>query len=339
MPVPIKPLHGMGYRKENGSLLDSIDLTMLGDFIPLPSPKSKIVTASDRDANLLLNLWQKKSEKNDEINVKGMDNNDILRLKTSGFLTGDVERVKFTQKAKTIITTMVLNEPNAFSDKKQPKGYNEILASQNKKFKGSRLPKFASSNLMSLAAAVPNKPIPDGLKQPSHSDYYIWEQRATNTNGRYAEYTIRVYLQNGAYHVWAFNGRIGQGQTLQYKGHSVDYKIAISLAQTILGQKTSETLGGYNQSTSPLYVQDPNPSNKPGKKLPSNISAADVFLGQQSKAPSIKPVTKPTMPPPLVPKSEPPKSKPQLTPEPVKEPTIPLEEIKDMASNIGDLFD
>lgn len=73
-----------------------------------------------------------------------------MRLKAHGFLTGSSDEVKFTTKAKTVITTMALGETNALTKMVKKKSYTEIIASMSLKGKkGYRIPKFAAnSNLI-----------------------------------------------------------------------------------------------------------------------------------------------------------------------------------------------
>jgi hypothetical protein len=64
------------------------------------------------------NIREKLSEKLSEdvyaIKNSKVTQDDVIRLKSHGFLTGGTEEVKFTGKAKAVITTMVLGESNAF---------------------------------------------------------------------------------------------------------------------------------------------------------------------------------------------------------------------------------
>jgi len=147
MPVPIKFVpDGRSDNKTN------IDYSFLFTNV---TPTKKLVTASDKDASLLFELWDK-GEKVEEDTIKIVDistitSKDIMRLKTMGFLVGDMNTVKFTRKGKMVITTMALGEPNQFSKQRAKKSYTEILASMNKKGKkGFRIancdPKFAVDN-------------------------------------------------------------------------------------------------------------------------------------------------------------------------------------------------
>lgn len=148
MPVPIKPILDLDRKTlEENYHVDYSFLTAL------PTPK-KVVTASNNDATLLFDLWTKAEKVGEDLfklDEKEFDNKDILRLKSRGFLAGNTKEVKFTKKAKMIVTTMALAEPNKFQKRQQRKPYNEILASMDKRGKkGYRIPKFASSTSNNL---------------------------------------------------------------------------------------------------------------------------------------------------------------------------------------------
>jgi hypothetical protein len=142
MPVPIMPV-----KKSNEPKSTGLDYSILLNYQP---PKSKTVVASNKDASLLFDLWSKSEKNNDDIikvDYKVMSSQDILRLKSLGFIQGDTEKVKFTKKGKILITTMTLAEESQFDKKRQNKSYTEILASMSLKNKsGYRIPKFASDN-------------------------------------------------------------------------------------------------------------------------------------------------------------------------------------------------
>ena len=59
---------------------------------------------------------------------KLFSNNDILRLKTLGLLSGDDETVRLTARGREVIKTLVLNEENQFGSRRAHKPYTEILA-------------------------------------------------------------------------------------------------------------------------------------------------------------------------------------------------------------------
>jgi hypothetical protein len=162
MPTPINPVNFGGGDtqpfKSNPSY--TVDYSMLAnqfeDAYTKPGASKKVVTASNRDASLLYELWSK-AEKSDEESFKveslELNSRDIMRLKSMGFVTGNTNEVKLTDKGKKIITTISLAEPNRFQLTSQKKSYNEILASMDKRGKpGYRAaqattnPKFASNN-------------------------------------------------------------------------------------------------------------------------------------------------------------------------------------------------
>jgi len=150
MPLPIQKIHTL--EKETSDSNFFIDYSLLLNTMP---KEKKIVTASDEDAELLIRFWttaDKLSESEEVYRVSNskLTNEDILRLKAHGFLTGSSEEVKFTSKAKAVITTMALGESNAFTKQQKKKSYTEIIASMSLKGKkGYRIPKFAAnSNLI-----------------------------------------------------------------------------------------------------------------------------------------------------------------------------------------------
>jgi len=142
MPVPIRPL------PDNRNDVSGMDYSFLLQNL---QPKKKTVTASNKDASLLFKLWST-GEKVEEDVVKinseiDISSEDIMRLKTMGFLTGGTDEVKFTKKGKIVITTMVLSEESNFNKNKQEKPYTEILANMSKRGKrGYRNAQFATDN-------------------------------------------------------------------------------------------------------------------------------------------------------------------------------------------------
>ena len=150
MPVPIRYIADKGRGESN-----PMDFSILLNFTPAPTPKKKKITASNKDAALLYELWDRAERTGeDTLNVNslnGINSKDILRLKTRGFISGGSEEVKVTKKGKYVITVMALNEPSQFEAKRIEKGYNEILADMSKRGKpGYRIPKFATNNYNNL---------------------------------------------------------------------------------------------------------------------------------------------------------------------------------------------
>lgn len=156
MPLPIQKMHDSNDRtnetdKSAGNSNFYLDYSLLLNGIP--KTDKKVVTASNEDADLLIRFWStadKVGEDVYKVNNSKASNDDILRLKAHGFLTGGTDEVKFTGKAKAVITTMVLGESNALQKQQKKKNYTEIMASMSIKGKtGYRVPKFAAnSNLI-----------------------------------------------------------------------------------------------------------------------------------------------------------------------------------------------
>lgn len=146
MPVPIRSIQDKSVEKGSG-----MDYSFLFNALEKTNTK-KVVMASNKDADLLYQIWLK-SEKKEGNYFKANDvaRNDILRLKANGFLDEENESIKFTKKGQMVITTMALAEPNSFAKDRQRKDYNEILANMDKRGKpGYRIPKYASNNSNSL---------------------------------------------------------------------------------------------------------------------------------------------------------------------------------------------
>lgn len=147
MPIPIKPIKD---ESENG---DFLDYSFLSNQISNQSNKLKTV-ASSKDAEILMKIWLEAENSNDGFKLTenlGLDTKDVSRLKSFGLLSGSSSEVKFTERAKKIITVMALGEGNKLEKGRIDKSYIEILASMDKKGKkGYRIPKFASSSSNNL---------------------------------------------------------------------------------------------------------------------------------------------------------------------------------------------
>jgi len=145
MPVPIRPVKDI----ERGNI--GIDYSIL-----FHTPVNKTVIASNQDASLLFEIWEKgeKGSKPDAVKVSPetkITSEDISRLKGMGLILGDSKEIQFTKKGKMVITTMSLGEGSKFEKVKQKKSYTEILASMNKRNKkGYRIPKFAANTANNL---------------------------------------------------------------------------------------------------------------------------------------------------------------------------------------------
>lgn len=157
MPIPIKPIRDNG-DTYNG-LSFQVDFSMLVNRIPEIKAISdkRIVTASDGDAKILMEIWTNAEKENDFYKISKdikVSYKDIMRLKTNGLLTGTNEKVQLTDRARSVIRMMVLGESNKFLKGKKDKSYTEIMASMDKRGKkgyrivGSGTPKFASDTMI-----------------------------------------------------------------------------------------------------------------------------------------------------------------------------------------------
>lgn len=154
MPMPIQPIGNKGDESPKQLQMDYSFLFPANQPVHLdevPQSNPKIVTASNKDADLLLELWLTSEKKeNGAISIpkdSKFSSGDILRLKTHGLVTGGAEEVQFTNRGRIVITTMVLSENNRFLKNQKSKKYTEILASMSKKGKkGYRMPSFAANS-------------------------------------------------------------------------------------------------------------------------------------------------------------------------------------------------
>jgi len=137
MPIPIMPNHMPVNtdRSPSGASpaqYQQIDVGMLSSFMPTPAQDNKKV--SSNDAGLLFRFWKNADEQDNESFTvpKCFSNSDVLRLKTLGFLSGDLEIVKLTSRGREVIKNIVLNEENAFESIRVHKPYTEILAEMDR---------------------------------------------------------------------------------------------------------------------------------------------------------------------------------------------------------------
>ena len=151
MPVPINPIGSNNNGKDKDLSKLQMDYSWLASFTPQAESNKRIVTASDKDADVLMQIWLT-SEKTEDSTFKIKDDakvssQDVVRLKSHGLLTGGTNEVKLTPRGKLVITTMALGENNGFLKNQKSKSYTEIMASMNKKGKpGYRMPTMGSNS-------------------------------------------------------------------------------------------------------------------------------------------------------------------------------------------------
>jgi len=138
MPVPIMPNHMPMHDTSRGPAgfeaptYPQIDVGMLNNLLPKPAKDNRKV--SSNDASLLFRFWKNADEgNNDSYTVpQCFSNNDVLRLKSLGFLSGDTDVVKLTARGKEVIKNIVLNEENTYESTRVHKPYTEILAEMDR---------------------------------------------------------------------------------------------------------------------------------------------------------------------------------------------------------------
>ena len=158
MPIPIAIVNDMNVTQsiEQNYFLDYSVLTGLQT---VPPKNAKTVTANNKDADLLYDLWTKASKvEQDVFNAESiMSSRDFMRLKTKGYVDGQSKSAKISSKGRSVICVMALDEPNNFAEKRENKPYTQILSNMSKKGKtGYRIacsPSFepSSSNTIRLS--------------------------------------------------------------------------------------------------------------------------------------------------------------------------------------------
>jgi hypothetical protein len=138
MPVPIIPQNVDSLmRKEREMQVQKVDYNAMNlDNLSLLFTERKnlqeIIKVGTFEAGLLFRLWKDSSATSDDIDVPhSFTNDDIIRLKASGLLTGNTEKVKMTPRGKEVIKTMVLTEKNALDKSAKDKTY-EVRQAETK---------------------------------------------------------------------------------------------------------------------------------------------------------------------------------------------------------------
>lgn len=133
MPVPIIPqnVDFFNQKDDSHSVKTEYNQINIDDLARSFTERSVIqnkIKVSSFEAGLLFKLWKDSSSSSseEEFEVPSVfTNDDILRLKASGLLSGNTERVKMTPKGKEVIKTMVLTESNKFDKSSSNKTYNQ----------------------------------------------------------------------------------------------------------------------------------------------------------------------------------------------------------------------
>ncbi len=226
MAIPIRLINDHPAHQQDSGLKDMLNLvpSLLTDISPSIG-LNKEAMASDRDAEVLFGLWEQSrilqeaesvSDRTYEV-PSNFPSDDIMRLKTHGFISGDSKEIKFTERAAKVIRSMVLGENNHYQKQAIKKPYSLIMAESKPKRKSGNLA-FASTNILNLA-----------------DDYLI--KNATGVHDKV--YIVRIYKRPGifGYDVIAFNGHYGNKLIPHAKGHYSDLPSAQWAAKTAADSK------------------------------------------------------------------------------------------------------
>jgi len=272
MPVPIRLVddRDRGDTSPNQGYFE-MNLDMLSSTIgSIPTKTAeKFVYASDEDASLLFDLWQKSAIVRDSEGVgdkryavpAGFSNDDILRLKASNFIAGD-DTIRFLPRAVSVIKTMVLSEDNDFGKRSERKPYSVILAEIKGAASGG--PRLALGSAVTASAtdgdgfrfalgidlSVKTAKIFVPLEKIPRSDtHYIRSERLIyyNDRGSDKEYVIRVYqYDDGTFATIAFNGRTGGTLQTQPKYYGDSLSVADAIFNSVQEEKINK---GYERES------------------------------------------------------------------------------------------
>lgn len=132
MPVPIIPQNVDSFIRRERELQEakpeynSINVDNLANLLTERKNLQEIVKVGTFEAGLLFRLWKDSSSSADDFDVpETFTNDDILRLKASGLISGDTQHVRMTPRGKEVIKTMVLTEKNALDKSSGNKSYEQ----------------------------------------------------------------------------------------------------------------------------------------------------------------------------------------------------------------------
>ena len=143
MPIPIMPMSapkGDAPVAVERSQYFPIDITQIRGIVRV-TDQTPDLKVSNSDASLLFSFW-KNSQNIKQNGVEAVrvprefPAGDILRLKALGFICGDTDVVKFTDRGRGVIRDLALNENSQVDNNRVEKSYTEILAEQKRAASG-----------------------------------------------------------------------------------------------------------------------------------------------------------------------------------------------------------
>jgi len=143
MPIPIMPMSapkGDAPIAVERSQYYPIDITQIRGIVRVQdqAPELKV---GNSDASLLFSFWKKSKSivQNgiESVKVPGeFPAGDVLRLKALGFICGDTDVVKFTDRGRGVIRDLALGEESQVDKNRVEKSYTEILAEKKRMASG-----------------------------------------------------------------------------------------------------------------------------------------------------------------------------------------------------------
>ena len=143
MPIPIMPMSapkGDAHVAVESPQYFPIDISQIRGIVRLPdqAPDLKV---SNSDASLLFSFWKKSTTiVRNGVEAVEVPNEftagDVLRLKALGFISGDTDVVKFTDRGRDVIRDLALGEESQVDKNRIQKPYTEILADKKRMASG-----------------------------------------------------------------------------------------------------------------------------------------------------------------------------------------------------------
>ena len=141
MPIPIMPNNTDSFRNKRNQPevpvdYGTLDMSVLENLRQKGDRSSDLFKVSDFEAGMLFRLWKGSETDCRSGTIKVPDtfsNNDVLRLKACGLVSGGVEEVALTDRGRGVIKTMVLGEDNNFDNDAVEKPFQQILAESKPK--------------------------------------------------------------------------------------------------------------------------------------------------------------------------------------------------------------
>jgi hypothetical protein len=295
MAIPIRPTNSF-----NSEFINyfPINMDLLQSDLFTNSSLKKTALANDKDADILFFIWKNSSVINnaDTIDKKkyrvkeNVNKDDLLKLKASGLIVGNDKEIHFTNKAASIIKTMVLGEQNSFGKQSIKKPYSIILAEEKKPKRKSTL---ALASNMTKEKNLNMLKFAQGWQDVKKDNYYyndrvISKGVASPTSNK--EYNVRIYKNNlnAAYEVWTFWGRTNGTMNSKKDSSFFSFIDAKDKAESIIDEKkygSNKYVAAIQKGYPPVNGSIPGEPVKPGEQGSSSHKFVSDKEPSKSKMP------------------------------------------------------